>query len=291
MSLSEKMYGLLSGSTTLTSLTGTRIYPITLPQDPKFPAVRYAIISSVRDHAMTQDTGGVHARVQLTSWGRTPDEAENVSEGVRATVQRLPGREVVSSQLDINTSLRVDANKTAQAQTFQVARSVSVNQARFWVRRVGSPQGSLSCELWRSTSGTLGTDAIPTTLLATSTGKQRTAYLAENLSTSFVQKEFDLPPVSISTGNVYAIALRTSIPSGTPDVSNYVKLGANAFDAMHSGNPAQDPPWVSGSSDFDIAHVLTSSPFECFLENEFVDFDSDAGVYAHNLDVTVHYQE
>lgn len=91
MTLSEKMYGLLSGSTTLTSLTGTRIYPISLPQDPRFPAVRYAIISSVRDHAMTQDTGGVHARVQITSWGRTPDEAENVSEGVRASVQRLPG--------------------------------------------------------------------------------------------------------------------------------------------------------------------------------------------------------
>ena len=89
MSLSQSMYSLLSGSTTLTSLTGTRIYPVTLPQDPKFPAVRYSIISNVREHAMTQDTGGAHARVQLTSWGRTPDEAENVSEGVRAVVQRL----------------------------------------------------------------------------------------------------------------------------------------------------------------------------------------------------------
>ncbi len=89
MTLSTQMYSLLSGSTSVTSQVGTRIYPVTLPQDVRLPAIRYDLISNIREWAMTEDTGDVTARVQITSWGRTPDEAENVSEGVRTAVQRV----------------------------------------------------------------------------------------------------------------------------------------------------------------------------------------------------------
>jgi hypothetical protein len=89
MTLSAQMYSILSGSTSVTSQVGTRVYPVTLPQDVRFPAVRYTIVSNIREWAMTDDTGDVTARVQITSWGRTPDEAETVSEGVRAAVQRV----------------------------------------------------------------------------------------------------------------------------------------------------------------------------------------------------------
>jgi hypothetical protein len=89
MTLSTQIYSLLSGSTSVTGQVSTRIYPVTVPQDVRLPAVRYSIISNVREHAMTQDTGDVTARVQITSWGRTPDEAETVSEVVRGAVQRV----------------------------------------------------------------------------------------------------------------------------------------------------------------------------------------------------------
>lgn len=81
----------LEGSTSVTSICGTRIYPIHLPQEPKLPAVTYEVISAVRESGSGIDTGTVHARVQTTSWGSTPTQAANLKEGVRDATQRWSG--------------------------------------------------------------------------------------------------------------------------------------------------------------------------------------------------------
>ena len=81
----------LAGSTAVTSLAGTRIYPNKLPQEPKLPALTYDLISSVRESVMSADSGDVHARVQVTAWANTYAAASNLNEGVRAAVQRWSG--------------------------------------------------------------------------------------------------------------------------------------------------------------------------------------------------------
>lgn len=284
MTLSAQMYSLLSGSTSVTSQVGTRVYPVTLPQDVRFPAVRYTIVSNIREWAMTDDTGDVTARVQITSWGRTPDEAETVSEGVRAAVQRQVGHvEASSVPTSSGTSVRLDT-RDAQAQTFKVSRTLFLSSVDVWLKRVGSPTGSISCELWRSTSGTFGTSAIPTTLLETSP----TTHNVANISTaSFVEYGFDFPTTTLSTGTVYALAARYA----DGDISNYVRVDATSASTSHPGNTAQAAPTWENVNAFDLRHRVTANGLECFLENELVDYDDSTGVYAHSLDVIVHYTE
>lgn len=84
----QAITAILEGSTSVTSLAGTRIYPVEMPQDPKLPAITYDLISGVREHAMTADPGTVHARVQVTAWAQTYTAASALSEGVRAATQR-----------------------------------------------------------------------------------------------------------------------------------------------------------------------------------------------------------
>lgn len=81
----------LEGSTSVTALAGTRVYPVVLPQEPNLPALTYTLISSVREHAHTADPGTVHARIQVTAWGNTYASASGLSEGVRAATQRWGG--------------------------------------------------------------------------------------------------------------------------------------------------------------------------------------------------------
>lgn len=55
----------------LTNATGAvgyaagRVYPSVLPADPRLPAYTYETISTQREHAMQQEPGHVHARVQV----------------------------------------------------------------------------------------------------------------------------------------------------------------------------------------------------------------------------------
>jgi hypothetical protein len=242
---------------------------------------RQSIISNVREHAMTQDTGDVTARVQITSWGRTPDEAETVSESVRGAVQRQIGYLEASSQTDGGTHLKLDT-RNAQGQTFKVSRTVFASAVHVWLRRVGSPTGSVSGELWTSTSGTFGTDAIPTTLLDTSP----TTYNVANISTGFTQFEFDFPTTQMSTGTVYALAARYEDGDG----SNNIRIQA-VLSSTHPGNTAQEAPSWQNVNTYDLRHRVIANGLECFLDNEFVDYDSDTERYAHSLDVIVHYTE
>lgn len=81
----------LVGSTAVNSLASTRVYPLQLPQEPKFPACTYELVSAVRESVMGQDTGQVHARMQVTAWAKTYAAASGLSEGVREAVQRWSG--------------------------------------------------------------------------------------------------------------------------------------------------------------------------------------------------------
>ena len=84
----QAITSILEASTSVTSLASTRIYPVELPQDPQLPAVVYNVISEQRESVMSQDTGTVHARVQVSCWAPTYTSASGLSEGVRSATQR-----------------------------------------------------------------------------------------------------------------------------------------------------------------------------------------------------------
>ncbi|HLO41012.1 MAG TPA: DUF3168 domain-containing protein [Phycisphaerales bacterium] len=73
----------LLASTAVTDLVGVRIYPVTLPRAPEYPAVRYAVISKVRDVAFGGYTGLCMARVQVDIFSPQYDQAKAIMDAMR----------------------------------------------------------------------------------------------------------------------------------------------------------------------------------------------------------------
>ena len=87
MTIRDDIYSrLTTGSTALTALIGTRAYRTKLPQNPTLPAVTYWKVSGNRLHDLTGPVGVSDPRVQVSCWARAADDAEDVAEAVRVTL-------------------------------------------------------------------------------------------------------------------------------------------------------------------------------------------------------------
>ena len=94
MTLETEIYSRLSGFAGLTALVGQQIYPLILPQDGALPAVVFHVISEPRISNFGQDTGDVHARVQVTCFGEKAAGQGSVlavKQQVRLALQRYSG--------------------------------------------------------------------------------------------------------------------------------------------------------------------------------------------------------
>ncbi len=89
--LNEAIYGRLQAVSGVTNLVGARVYPVVLPQDPTYPAIRYQQIAGARAQAMGSNTGLVNTTVQIDSYSDSYEEARQVAEEVRAALQRFQG--------------------------------------------------------------------------------------------------------------------------------------------------------------------------------------------------------
>lgn len=73
------------------ALVKKRVYPLRLPQGPKYPAIRYQVISAPRTHLMGGDSGEVHSRVQVDCYAETYSGAHELAVQVRAALSRWGG--------------------------------------------------------------------------------------------------------------------------------------------------------------------------------------------------------
>ena len=87
MSLEVRVYSHLTGSTTVTGITDTRVYPVTLPEDVDYEAITYRTISEVTDQLMSVE-GSRATRVEITSYGETATESQTLGAAVRARMSR-----------------------------------------------------------------------------------------------------------------------------------------------------------------------------------------------------------
>jgi hypothetical protein len=85
------LYNYLSAYAGLTALIGTRIYPLQLPQNAKYPAVAYQQISGPRIHAMGTDPGMTYPRYQFTCWGDDHDDAAAIAKQIRLAFTNYSG--------------------------------------------------------------------------------------------------------------------------------------------------------------------------------------------------------
>lgn len=91
MTLNEAIKAYLSSYSGLTSLVGKRVYPDTIRQDPKYPAIEYSRISTDRVHAFCKDTGLTAAVFQFTITAQKRSDCEAVANQLRYALQDYSG--------------------------------------------------------------------------------------------------------------------------------------------------------------------------------------------------------
>lgn len=91
MSAGQAIYAKLIATTGVTDLVGTRIYPLELPQDVTYPAIRYQQVSGPRSHVMGADTGTVDGRFQVDAFATTYSGAKALAAQIRLALSRWGG--------------------------------------------------------------------------------------------------------------------------------------------------------------------------------------------------------
>ena len=91
----------LKAFTALTDLTGTRIFPLILPQSPTYPAVTFQRISAERLSGMTAEHGMPQVRIQIDSYATTYASVKGVAAQVRAALQRWSDGTTNPAVLDV----------------------------------------------------------------------------------------------------------------------------------------------------------------------------------------------
>jgi hypothetical protein len=84
------LFSLLSTTSAITTLCGTRIYPAVLPTDPTYPCVLYKLISA--KPSPTLSTSGFQRwRVEFDCFGQTYASAVAVRSAIRSTLEGYRG--------------------------------------------------------------------------------------------------------------------------------------------------------------------------------------------------------
>ncbi len=87
MSAESKVYTALSGSSSITLIVSTRIYPVVIPQAvAAFPTVVYSRVSGHRIYTLTGYTGVENPAIQINCMALSYDDAKNLSAQVLAVM-------------------------------------------------------------------------------------------------------------------------------------------------------------------------------------------------------------
>ena len=86
MTLRADVHAVLSGSTAVTALVGTRITRSKVPQNQPKPYIAYRKVGGPRLQVLTGPTGEEDARIEVACFGGTEAEAESVAEAVRGAM-------------------------------------------------------------------------------------------------------------------------------------------------------------------------------------------------------------
>lgn len=82
------LYTKLSGTSGISDLVATRVYPVKAPDQPTAPFIRYVEIDEPRMHGMTEDHGIAMPRIQIDCYAATHAAAKAVAAAVKAALQR-----------------------------------------------------------------------------------------------------------------------------------------------------------------------------------------------------------
>ena len=88
MSVHAAILGLLMGSTELTALVGTRIYPDVMDDPPVYPSVTFQKMGGSGARRALSSPGLMRASMQVSTWAESRDEAARIAALVRKALDR-----------------------------------------------------------------------------------------------------------------------------------------------------------------------------------------------------------
>lgn len=91
MDIREAVYKELKGTSAVTALVGTRIYPVVIPERATLPAVSINVISTGQTHTMGSDSGPYNPLVQISVYGATPDDSYAVTTVIKTALKDFSG--------------------------------------------------------------------------------------------------------------------------------------------------------------------------------------------------------
>ena len=87
----DAVYAILTGDSDVSGLVGTRIYQHVAPQGTVQPLITFSRIGAQHESHMGGATGLANARIQVTSWDDTPEDAMTLAEHVRDALVPFKG--------------------------------------------------------------------------------------------------------------------------------------------------------------------------------------------------------
>jgi hypothetical protein len=124
------------------------------------------------------------------------------------------------------------ADVVFNGQAITVASSFIISSIKGYIKKGGTPPGIVYASVYTST-GTVGTNAKPVTLLTHSTDSMN----ASTLTTSFALYEFTFTgaeAITMNAGTNYCIGIENDY--GTREAKNSVILGTDTSSPTHGGN-------------------------------------------------------
>ncbi len=91
MEINTALFTYLSGYAGLTALVGKRIYPDSLPQSSKYPAISYQQVSETEVDTFNQPATIIGPIYQFNCWADTRAEAKAVAKQLRLAFKNLVG--------------------------------------------------------------------------------------------------------------------------------------------------------------------------------------------------------
>lgn len=120
------LYQRLTSQTAVSSLIGSRVYPLIAPQGAPLPLVVYQRVSVDRPQSLTGNVGNPVVTLQLTSYGTSYTNVKAIARAVRLTVDGWTGTTAgVTIQ---RTTLVTEADGVDVPQDDQMLPYYSVNQ-------------------------------------------------------------------------------------------------------------------------------------------------------------------
>jgi hypothetical protein len=91
MSVEKVIYSKLSGDSDVSGLVSTRIYPVSLPQKPTYPAIVYTRISGDRLHSLGGASNLASPRFQIDCFASTYSAVKDLASKIRSAINGFRG--------------------------------------------------------------------------------------------------------------------------------------------------------------------------------------------------------